>query len=439
VAERRSGPAPGVVDSGGGALSGPPGARPAWAEIDVGAVRHNCALLAQLVAPSRLCAVVKADGYGHGATAVAGAALQGGASWLAVVFVEEGMALRQAGIEAPVLLLSEPVAGAMADVVAHDLTPTVYTRAGARALAEAAEQARRPVDVHVKVDTGMHRVGAAPEEVAEVVGAVLSATHLRFAALWTHFAVADGTAEEDQAFTTLQFERFEQVRRSLAGAGIDTPLVHAANSAAAICYPQTRLGMVRCGGTVYGLLPALGVGPALEAALSPGQRLRPVLSLRARVTMVRSYDAGERPSYGRRYPLPEPSVVATVPVGYADGLPWRYFEAGGTVLVGGRPRPLAGSVSMDQIVVDCGPDPRVAPGDEVVLIGSQGDAAITAWDWARALGTLGYEITCRIGPRVPRVAVDSDPPAGAHGDAAARRAASSGRLAQPRSGGAIHR
>lgn len=399
--------------SPGAALAGPPGARPVWAEIDVGAVRHNCALLAELVAPARLCAVVKADGYGHGATAVAGAAVQGGVSSLAVAFVEEGVALRQAGIGAPVLLLSEPVAGAMGEVVAHGLTPTVYTRSGVRALAQAAQQSGAVVDVHVKVDTGMHRVGADPEEVADVVGAVVGASHLRLGGIWTHFPVAEGTAEEDRAFTALQLERLERVRRGLVDAGLEVPLLHAANSAGAICYPQSRLDMVRCGIAVYGLLPNPELGPAFDAVVAPGQRLRPVLSLRGRVTLVRSYGAGERLSYGRRYPLPEPSVVATVPIGYADGLPRRYFEAGGGVLVGGRLRPLAGAVTMDQIVVDCGPDPDVAPGEAVVLIGTQGDASITAWDWARTLGTIAHEVLCDIGPRVPRVVVDSDPPADA--------------------------
>jgi alanine racemase len=388
----------------GARRAGPPGQRPVWAEIDLEAVRHNCRLMARLVAPARLCAVVKADGYGHGAPAVAAAAVEAGASWLAVAMVEEGAALRRAGIEAPVLLLSEPPAGAMGEVLELGLTPTLYSRSGVRALAEAASAARRVADVHVKVDTGMHRVGADPADVPEIAGAVVAADHLRLAGLWTHLAVADGTAEEDRAFTAAQLERFAAVRRALAGAGVAAPLHHAANSAGALCYPQARLDMVRCGITVYGLPPA----PEL-AHLAEG--LRPVLSLHARVSFVRTLEAGERPSYGRRYPLPETSVVATVPLGYADGVPWRYFEAGGTVLLGGRRRPLAGSVTMDQVMVDCGADAVVAVGDEVVLIGSQGSESLSAWDWARTLGTIAYEVVCGIGPRVPRVAVDGGGPA----------------------------
>lgn len=410
-----------------------------WAEVDLAAVRHNVSLLRRLVAPAQLCVVVKADGYGHGAVAVAGAAVEAGAAWLAVALVEEGAELRRAGIDAPVLLLSEPTEDAMSDAVARDLTPTVYSRAGVRALAEAAAEAHKVVDAHVKVDTGMHRVGADPGDAAEIVGAVVAADHLRFTGLWTHLAVADGTADEDRAFTATQLARFAQVRRVLADAGLAAPLHHAANSAGAICYPDSRLDLVRCGISVYGLLPALEVGPALRVALAgvsgTGREgkdaaragatagLRPVLSLRARVSMVRALDTGERPSYGRRYPLPEPSVVATVPLGYADGMPRRYFEAGGVVLVGGRRRPLAGTVTMDQILVDCGPDPDVAAGDEVVLIGSQGEEQVSAWDWARALDTIAYEVVCDIGPRVPRVVVDSG------------HDRLQGRLAQPTSGG----
>ncbi|MHB8329391.1 MAG: alanine racemase [Acidimicrobiales bacterium] len=382
--------------------------RPVWAEVDLEAVRHNAGLLSRIAAPAALCVVVKADAYGHGAEPVARAALQGGATWLAVALVEEGIALRQAGISAPVLVLSEAPPDALEAVVANGLTPTVYTRAGVRALSDAADAARRVVGAHVKVDTGMHRVGADPADVAEVVGAVVAGPHLRFEGLYTHLAVADGIA-----YTSTQLLRFEEVRRSLTAAGLEAPVVHAANSAAAIAHPRARLGMVRCGIAVYGLLPSTELGPALAAAGDAvgGGRLRPVLSLRARVSLVRNLDEGERPSYGRRYPLPEPSVVATVPIGYADGVPRRHFPGGGTVLIGGRHRPLAGTVTMDQIMVDCGPDANadVRVGDEVVLIGTQGDASISAWDFARALDTIAYEVVCGIGPRVPRVFVDRPP------------------------------
>jgi len=419
-----------------GPLSGPPGLRPVWAEIDLGAVRHNVALLRRMVEPATVCVVVKADGYGHGAVHVAGAALEGGAGWLAVALVEEGIALRRAGIEAPVLVLSEPPADAMADVVDAGLRPTVYTRAGVRALAEAAAAAHRVAGAHVKVDTGMHRVGVDPADAAEIVGAVVGATHLHFEGLWTHFAVADGTSDHDIAFTRTQLRRLHEVRTALAAAGLHPDMVHAANSAGAIAHPEARLDMVRCGIAAYGILPAPDMEEAVRAALPgagpadgrdagggapDGAGLRPALSLHARVSMVRSLDEGERVSYGLRYPLPEPSVVATVPLGYADGVPRRFFETGGTVLVGGRPRPLAGTVTMDQILVDCGPDAGVRAGDHVVLIGHQGAAERTAWDWAGELGTIAYEIVCGIGARVPRVAVE-------HGAVPEHEAAGRGRL-----------
>jgi alanine racemase len=391
-----------------------PGLRPTWAEVDLGAVRHNARLLRRLAAPASLCAVVKADAYGHGAVPVARAALEGGADWLAVALVEEGVALRRAGIEAPVLVLSEPTAPSMGTVVDERLVPTVYSTDGVAAAAAAADAAGVVLDVHVKLDTGMHRVGADAAAVGAVVAAVDGAPGLRFAALWTHLAVADGEGDDDRAFTAGQLRRLADSRAALAGRGLEPPLVHAANSAGAIAFPEARLDMVRCGIALYGVPPTRALDPVLPAAAGTaadagGERLRPVLSLRSRVSLVRCLEAGERPSYGRRVALAERSLVATVPIGYADGVPRRYGAAGGTVLIGGHRRPLAGTVTMDQIVVDCGPDAPVSVGDEVVLIGRQGSGSLTAQDWADVLGTIGNEVLTEIGSRVPRVLVDSDP------------------------------
>ncbi|HWE71022.1 MAG TPA: alanine racemase [Acidimicrobiales bacterium] len=384
--------------------------RRAWAEIDVGAARHNASLLAGLVAPAKLCAVVKADGYGHGAVALATAALAGGAGWLAVALVEEGVALREAGIEVPILLLSEPPVEAMKDAVASRLVPTIYSDVGVRAVSRvAAGSGSGPVDVHLKVDTGMHRVGAEPEKVVALAAAIGAHPHLRLAALWTHLAVADGIEKADLEFTRTQLERFGSVHDELLSAGLRPGLTHAANSAGTIAFPEARLDMVRCGIALYGLYPTPQLATQLSAATGGG-RLEPVLSLRAEVSLVRRLDRGERPSYGRRRPLAERSWVATVPIGYADGVPRRLFDTGGEVLIGGVRRPLAGVVTMDQIVVDCGPDdhPPVAVGDEVVLIGRQGADEVTATEWADRLGTINYEVVCGIGPRVPRVPVGGD-------------------------------
>src|SRR5205823_519114 len=304
-------------------------------EVDLGAVRHNVSRLAALARPGQVCAVVKANGYGHGAVPVARAALDGGATWLGVALVEEGVELREAGIEAPILVLSEPPLDAMDEVVGRRLTPTVYTEPGVEAAAKAVAAAGIDyrLNVHVKVDTGMHRVGAAPEAALGLADAVNRRPELRLAALWTHLAVAD---EPDNELTALQLERFERVRLTLQRRGVLRDLVHAANSAGLIAHPASRCNLVRCGIAVY--------------------RIDPALSLKARVSFVKEVPAGDGISYGLRYQVDDHAVVATVPAGYADGVTRRLSFAGGEVLVGARRYPIAGSVTMDQFMVNCGSD-----------------------------------------------------------------------------------
>jgi alanine racemase len=369
-----------------------PNYRPAWVEVDLDAIRHNTALLAARAAPAGLMAVVKADGYGHGSVAMALAALEAGATWLGVALVEEGIELREAGIEAPVALLSEPPPGAAEAVVEASLTPVVYSRRLIDALAKAKADsgAVEPMPVHLKVDTGMHRVGCAPQEALAVARAVRRHRELRLEGLLTHFAVAD---EPENPYTAEQLGRFEAVRSELAAAGIRPPVVHAANSAGLLTQARARYALVRCGIALYGIAPS----PALAGRLP----LRPALSLRARASFVRRLGAGEQLSYGLRYRLAAESMVATVPLGYADGVPRRLGEVGGEVLAGGRRRPIAGSVTMDQLLIDLGSD-TMETGDEVVLIGRQGDEEITAAEWAERLGTIPYEVCCAISDRVPR-------------------------------------
>jgi alanine racemase len=383
--------------------------RPAWADIDLDAVRHNAGILARVAAPAALCAVVKADGYGHGAVGPARAALEGGASWLAVALVEEGVSLREAGIEAPILLLSEPPVEGMAEAVARRLVPTVYTDDGVTALGRVARRGP-PVAVHLKVDTGMHRVGADASEVGRLADRIATDPQLELGALWTHLAVADGEDAVDRDFTEAQLEQFDDSLAALTAAGRRPTMTHVANTAGTIAFPAARRDMVRCGIGVYGVAPTPALGELLAEA-SGGGRLRPALSLRTRVTFIRDLDPGERPSYGRRRPLGQRSTVATAPIGYADGVPRRLFDQGGEVLVAGVRRPLAGAVTMDQIVIDCGPSgsAAVAVGDEVVLIGRQGDEVVTAEEWADLFGTIPYEVLCDIGPRVPRLMRGSDP------------------------------
>jgi alanine racemase len=362
--------------------------RPAWAEVDLGAVAANVRVLAERAAPAQLCAVVKADGYGHGAIAVARAALDAGATWLAVAIPAEGVQLREAGIDAPILVLAEP--SEWLDVVRLDLTPTVYSERG---IAELAAQARRSgtrVGVHLKVDTGMHRIGVPPGQAVARAKAVLAQPELRLDAVWTHCPVAD---EPGNPFTTDQAARFASVVEELRAAGVDPPLVHAANSAATLTHPELHLDLVRCGIAVYGLDPS----PELAGAAP----LQPALTLKAQVAHVQLVPAGDAVSYGLRRPVSVDTVVATVPIGYADGVPRRLSD-GGEVLIGGKRRRLAGTITMDQLMVDCGND-EVAVGDEVVLLGRQGDEAVLVAEWAGRLGTIVYEITCGLSPRVPRV------------------------------------
>jgi alanine racemase len=372
-------------------------ARPVWAEIDHDAIAHNVGVLRGLAGSSRFCAVVKANAYGHGAVEVARTALAAGADWLGVALVAEAAQLREAGIDVPILLLSQPPPDDHDAVVALEVRPAVYTVAGIEGLAAAVARAGVPsLPVHLKIDTGMHRVGAAPADAVPLARAVSARPELVLEGVWTHCAVAD---EPANAFTAEQEARFDTALAQLRAAGVEPPLVHAANSAATIAHPGLRRDLVRCGIALYGLPPS----PALDGAAP----LRPALSLHARVSHVHEVEAGEAVSYGQRHRFDRDHVVAVLPLGYADGVPRRLSAVGGAVLLGGRRLPMVGTVTMDQLLVDCGPagDPATVvprPGDEAVLIGAQGGERIRALDWAMALDTINYEIVCGIGPRVSR-------------------------------------
>ena len=367
--------------------------RPAHAEVSLDAIRANVGELIRAMAPTQVAAVVKADAYGHGAVPVARAAIEAGVPWLAVALVEEGLELRDAGIEAPVLVLSEPPADGLGAAILRGLTPTVYTDAGVAAAMAAAKRADRGrVPVHVKVDTGMHRVGARPDHALKLARAVAASEHLELEGLWTHFAVAD---EPEREFTAHQLELFLDVAARLAATGVRPRMLHAANSAGAIAHPDSRLDLVRCGIAVYGYPPSAEAAGTIE--------LTPAMSVIARVSHVRRLASGEGVSYGLRWSAHRDTVVATVPLGYADGVPRTLSGTGAEVLIGGQRCPLVGTITMDQLMVDCGPNSEVAVGDEVVLLGAQGTERIDATAWADRIGTITYEIVCRIGPRLPRV------------------------------------
>jgi alanine racemase len=361
----------------------------AWASIDLDAVAANVATLVERAAPAEVCAVVKADGYGHGAVPVSRAALRAGATWLAVAHVGEGERLREAGIDAPVLVLAEPEPADFARVLAAGLRVTVYTAAGIEAAAGAGTGVL-PVAVHLKVDTGMHRVGAAPDEVVELARKIVEARSLELEAVWTHLAVAD---EPTNGFTEVQLARYRAVLGALDEVGLSPRLRHAANSAGAIAHPDARFDLVRCGIAVYGVAPSADLAGAIP--------LRPVMSLSARVGHVKTVHAGEAISYGQRHRFEHDTRVATVTIGYADGVRRDLYRRGGQVLLHGHRRPIVGTVTMDQIMVDCGALP-VEVGDEAVLIGRQGDEQITVDEVASRLDTIGYEVVCGVGPRVER-------------------------------------
>lgn len=364
----------------------------AWAEVHTGLISHNVAIVAQRTAPVQVWAVVKANGYGHGAIQVANAALAGGATGLCVAIVDEGVALRRAGITAPILLLSEQPAELADLIVGYQLTPTVTTTRGAAVLAASASAADQTVKIHIKVDTGMHRVGVAPNEVASLASFISSYESLTIEGVYTHFAVADDPSHPANAS---QLNAFNAVLDGLSSRGINPPLVHAANSAAALANEPSRFTMVRLGIAMYGLRPGPGV-----AELCAG--LIPAMSIKARVSAVRWVEAGEAVSYGLVRPLTKGSLIATVPIGYADGVPRALGRTNIQVLLNGVPRSFAGTITMDQLMIDCESDSSVTVGDEVVLIGKQGEHSVTADDWAEALGTIGYEIVCGISPRIFR-------------------------------------
>ncbi|MFM7745293.1 MAG: alanine racemase [Actinomycetota bacterium] len=365
----------------------------AWARVDLDAYAHNVAVLKRMVAPSGLWAVVKADAYGHGAVPVSRAAVSAGVDGLCVAITAEGIDLRETGIDAPILIFSEQPVEEIGDIVRHRLTATVYRREYVQALASAARRnGGMRVDVHVKVDTGMHRVGADPADVAALIATIGdNVDALRLAGIYTHFAAADVPGHPANA---VQSQRFAAVLDALGP--IDASVaVHAVNSAGAMSMPTERRDFVRAGIATYGIIPGDGV-------VEHCGELRQVMSLHARVSRVQRLAAGEGVSYGHRFVAASPTTVATLPIGYADGVPRRLWSQGGEVLIRGKRRSIIGVVTMDQLMVDCGND-EVDIGDEAVLFGTQGSACIRSEDWARALDTIGYEITCGIGPRVPRL------------------------------------
>lgn len=378
--------------------------RPAWVEIDLDAVEANMALLRRRVAPARVLAVLKADAYGHGAPRAARALAAAGVDWLGVALLEEGAELRRAAVTLPILVLGTAQESQVPLYRRYRLTPTVSSLEQLSLWCREAVRSppSQPIYVHLKIDTGMHRLGIAPDELGEALDRLRRTPGLRLAGLASHFADAD---RPESRRNDEQERLFEDLLRALEPAERERAVIHLANSSAALRRPASRYGLVRLGLGLWGVDPA-GTDSEIAAAL------RPAMSVVARVVQRRRIEAGATVGYGSRWQAARPSVLAVVPIGYADGYPWRLggLSTGASsaeALLGGRRVPLAGAVSMDMLTLDvtaveAAADGAVPVGEEVVLLGRQRDEEVPAWELARRAGTVPYEILCAFGLRLPR-------------------------------------
>lgn len=376
-------------------MSCPSFLRASWAEINLDNLVFNLEAFRRRIDPGiKIMAVVKADGYGHGAVEVARVAVEKGCDYLGVGFLDEGIELRKAGIEAPVLILGHTPPEQVREVLDYQLVPTVFSLELAEALDREARGRGQRARIHVKVDTGMGRLGIFPwEEGRSFLEKVSHMPGLELEGLFTHFASAD---ERDKARTRQQVARFQDLVLSLSRRGLRVPLKHAANSAAAIDMPETNLDMVRLGIGIYGLYPSSQV----QAARVP---LRPLMSIKSKVIFLKKVPPGTPISYGGTYTTRQESWIATLPLGYGDGYS-RLLSGKARVLLRGNSYPVVGRICMDQMVVDLGRgDPGVSNGEEVVILGEQGPRRITAEEIAGWMGTINYEVTCAVSKRVPRV------------------------------------
>lgn len=368
--------------------------RPVWAEINLDSIAHNIREIRQLLKPkTRLMAVVKADAYGHGALPVARTVLANGADCLAVAILDEALALRREGITVPILILGYTPPEQADLVVENEITQTVYSVESAQALSAAAVHQNKTVKLHVKIDTGMGRIGVTPEETPNFVQAVTKLPGVFLEGAFTHMSSAD----EDESFTRWQFARFMEAISESEKLGITIPVKHVANSAATLFLPEMHLDMVRAGIIIYGLAPALPYAGTIN--------LKPAMQLKARVSHVKRVPENTAISYGRRFTTNAPSTIATLPVGYADG--WsRLLSNKAEVLIHGKRVPLVGRVCMDQCMLDVTGVSGVQTGDEVVLFGTQADQILPVDEIAAHIGTINYEIVCMISKRVPRVYIE---------------------------------
>ena len=362
-------------------------------EVDLDALSHNIdEFRRHLKKHVKMMIVVKADAYGHGAVEVAKAALSAGASYLAVAFLDEAVELRNAGISAPILVLGYTPPHAFKTAVDYDLTCTVYLPDHLRKMEEAAMKAGKPLRVHIKVDTGMGRLGLAPEEVLSFVRKLNHSPYIEWEGIFTHYATAD---ESDKEYALSQEKKFRQVIETLTKNHLKPSLVHIANSAGAIDLHEHSYNMVRLGISVYGFYPSVEVN---QKAVS----LKPVLTLKTKVSSVKKPPAGTGISYGKTYIVNGEEWIAAIPVGYADGIN-RHLSNRGYALINGQRVPIVGRICMDQLMLNVTGVMPVEVGQEVVLYGRQKQNAITVDEVADMLGTIHYEITCMLSHRIPRI------------------------------------
>ncbi len=372
----------------------------AWAEIDLSALSDNVKTLVKQAGQAELWATVKANGYGHGAVAVARTALSAGARGLCVALANEAHELRQAKIAVPILIVSEQPETQHEQMLRDDVAATLYNEATISSYAATAERLGVVGRVHLKIDTGMHRVGAPIEDALSRAKQINSLQSLTLEGVYTHFAAAD---LPEHAQTSVQLQKFRESVQLLGQNSLRPKYIHIANSSAAIrgidTGSDTGVGIARVGIAIYGIAPS----NELESHVAT---LKPVMSIHARVSHLQRLKAGEGVSYGLRVKLERDATIATLPIGYADGIPRRLWSVGGEVLIGGKRCPIIGVVTMDQLMVNCA-DLQVKIGDQAVLLGSQGTEAITANEISARLETIGYEIVCGINPRVPRRYIDA--------------------------------
>lgn len=367
--------------------------RPSRAEIDLSAITYNLTGIRNKIGETtKILAVVKANAYGHGDAAVCRYIEKKYADYFGVAIVEEGIGLRSAGITKPILVFSLPVKNEIEPFFDFDLEPTVSSLGDAETLDRIAGKRKKTIEVHLKIDTGMNRIGVKPKELSSFLSGIAHLRRIEIKGVYTHFATAE---EKDKTFALQQFELFQDALRTLRRQGVEPELIHCANSAAILDLPQTYCTMVRPGISMYGYYPSR------ESARSVP--LRPAMSVVTNVSLVKSIDAGESVSYGRRFVANKRTKIATLPLGYGDGYS-RLLTGKSVVLIHGTRFPVVGTICMDMMMVNVG-NTDVAAGDKAILLGKENGQEISCWDLAERVGTIPYELLCGFSARIPRTYV----------------------------------